>query len=80
MLESWRKVDGEIMKRCIHESKMTLWHFTSTLEVTSHKINACFVFALGHISARNSVAPCLCDQLSAKDTDVRSLPSAGEML
>ena len=44
---------------------------------TSHyKVNACFEFAPRYISAMHMfrVAPCLRDQLNAKDADVTSLP------
>ncbi len=53
-----------------------MWLFTSTLVVTSLKINVCSVFAPRRIlrSARVSVAPRLRDRLNTKDADVTSLP------
>ncbi len=52
----------------------------STLVVTSHKINACSVFAPQRMlrAPRVSMAPRLHDQLNPKDADARS--SAGEMV
>ncbi len=47
------------------------WSLNSISQlVTSHKINACSVFAPQHISALShvSMAPRLCDQLNAKNT------------
>ena len=51
-------------------------HFTSTLVVTSNKINTCSVFVLQRISALQlvSATPRLRKQLDTKDADVTSLP------
>ncbi len=50
---------------------------TGSLVVTSDKINACSVYTQQAYLrvARVSVAPCLRDQLNAKDADVTSLPN-----
>ncbi len=47
-------------------------NFTSTLVVMSHKINACSMSAsqANLCAAGVSMAPCKCNQLNAKDTDM----------
>ncbi len=50
---------------------------TSSLVVTSDKINACYVYMQQAylLAALVSVAPLSRDQLNAKDADVTSLPN-----
>ena len=52
------------------EDVNTIRHFTSTLVVTSHKINVC---AATYLCPAHSVAPRQFNQLNAKDADVTSL-------
>ncbi len=62
-----------------HELNIALYtirHFTSTLVVTLHKLNAYSVFAPWHIFALHvlNMAPRPCHQLKTKDIDLRSSP------
>ncbi len=60
----------------IHVNK-TMIQVTSSLVVTSDKMNACSVYTQQayFCAARVSVAPRPRDQLNAKDADVTSLPN-----
>ncbi len=59
-------------------SDLSMWHFTSTLAVTTHKINASSLFATWRDSALHVLAwlhaSTISWMLNAKDVDVTSLP------
>ena len=57
--------------------QLLIRHFTGTLVVTSHKINACSVFAPWCVSALYGISavPRPCDQLDAKDPTVHECTS-----
>ncbi len=66
-------------------SSIPIRHFPSTVVVTSHKINACSMFA-SQACLHVSMAPRLWDQLNTKDADMervafmlRHYQSAGDM-
>ncbi len=71
---AWKKVQQRNITKELELN--TIQPFTNTLVVTSHKINARWVFAPQCMLRAScvSVAPRPRDQLNAKDTDVMSLP------